>query len=148
MAIIDFSYVDTSGEPADQAAAHQQRLQGLMTALRRDIAADRRFRLVPIACGEGPCTADAAAPGDLLLAARNAGAGILLIGGIHKQSTLVQWAKVDAIDIDADRVVLTRLFTFRGDNDEAWQRAAAFMSRQIRGALSTAIPDGGSDVHD
>jgi hypothetical protein len=29
-----------------------------------------------------------------------------------------------------------RLFTFRGDSDEAWNRAEAFMSRDLRAALA------------
>ncbi len=107
-----------------------------MTALRRDFAADGRFRLVPVSCGPTPCSDDGPAPADLLHAASDAGAKILVIGGIHKLSTLVQWAKVDAIDVAADRVVLDRLFTFRGDSDEAWERAEAFVSQDIRAALA------------
>ena len=60
-----------------------------------------------------------------------------MIGGIHKMSTLVQWAKVEIIDIAANRVVFDRLFSFRGDSDEAWKRAEAFVSREIREALAT-----------
>src|SRR5439155_13197216 len=56
--IDDFSYVDTSGEVADQAAAHQRRLQAFMAGLRKDVASD-------------------------------GGAGIRVIGGIRKASTLV-----------------------------------------------------------
>jgi uncharacterized protein DUF2380 len=136
LAIVDFAYVDTSGELADQVAAHQKRLQAFMTALRRDLLADGQFHLVPVLCGPVPCTGDGRAPADLLRAASEAGAKILVIGGIHKMSTLVQWVKVDAIDIDANRVVLDRLFSFRGDSDEAWDRAEVFVFREIRAALS------------
>lgn len=136
LAIVDFEYVDTSGEPADQTVAHQRRLQAFMTALRRDFAVQGQFHLVPVSCGPLPCALDGLAPADLLRAARDAGAKILVIGGIHKKSTLVQWAKVLAIDIAADRVVADRLFTFRGDNDEAWDRAEVFVSREIRTALA------------
>jgi hypothetical protein len=136
VAIVDFTYVDTSGESADQTAAHQERLQALTTALRRDLAADGQFRLVRVSCGSVPCTDDGLAPADLFRAGSEAGAKILVIGGIHKQSTLVQWAKVEAIDIAANRVVFDRLYTFRGDNDEAWRRAQVFMSRDIRAALA------------
>ena len=139
VAIVDFMYVDTSNEPADQAAAHQKRLERLMAALRRDFAADGRFRLVP--CESMPC-AEGGAPDGLLRAAAHAGAEILVIGGVHKLSTLVQWAKVDAIEITANRVVLDRLFTFRGDSDEAWDRAEAFISEDLRPALSTAADEG------
>ena len=58
LAIIDFDYVDTSGEPADQSAVHRQRLQALMAVLLGDLAA--AFRLVPVACGAAPCTLAAA----------------------------------------------------------------------------------------
>lgn len=136
VAIVDFTYVDTSGEPTDQVAAHQRRLQALMTTLRRDLTADGRFRLVPVNCGPVPCTDAGVAPADLLRAASDAGAKILVIGGIHKLSTLIQWAKVEAIDIAANRVVLDRHYSFRGDSDEAWARAAAFMSRDIRAVLA------------
>ena len=137
IAIVDFTYVDTSDEPTDQTAAHQRRLQALMTALRRDVAADGRFHLVTASCKPAPCAEDGPAAPDLLRAAAEAGATILVVGGIHKQSTLVQWAKVDAIDIAANRVVYDRLFTFRGDSDEAWNRAETFVSQEIRAALAT-----------
>jgi hypothetical protein len=136
IAIVDFAYVDTSGEPTDQTAAHQRRLQAFMAALRRDFAADGQFRLVAVSCGSVPCATDGVAPADLRRAASQAGAKILVLGGIHKLSTLVQWAKVEAIDIAADRVVFDRLFTFRGDSDEAWDRAETFVSRDVRAALA------------
>jgi uncharacterized protein DUF2380 len=106
--IDDFRYVDTSGEVADQTAVHQRRLQAFMAALRKDVAAD------------------------------GSGAGIRIVGGIRKMSTLVQWAKVAVIDVGANRVLSHRLYTFRGDNDEAWDRARAFMSEDIRAVLAAA----------
>jgi hypothetical protein len=136
LAIVDFVYLDTSGELNDQAAAHRRRLQAFMAALRRDFAADERFHLVTLSCGPVPCKNDTPTP-DLHRAVSDAGAKILVTGGIHKQSTLVQWAKVTAIAIDADRVVLDKLFTFRGDSDEAWDRAETFISQDIRNALAT-----------
>lgn len=136
LAIVDFAYLDTSGEPTDQTAVHQRRLQDFMTALRRDLAEHGQFHLVPVSCGRVSCTLDGPPPPDLLLAARDAGAKFLVIGGIHKMSTLVQWAKVAAIDIAADRVIAERRITFRGDSDEAWDRAELFVSREIRTALA------------
>jgi len=107
--IDDFSYVDTSGEVADQAAAHQRRLQAFMAGLRKDVAAE-------------------------------GGADIRVIGGIRKASTLVQWAKVAVIDVGANRVLFDRLYTFRGDNDVAWDRARAFISEDIRAVLAASVP--------
>ena len=115
IALDDFSYTDTSAEPAEQRAAHERRLQAFMVALRRDIAADPRYRLAPSV---------------------QDGAAFKVIGGIQKTSTLVQWAKVAVIDVGARTVVMDKLYTFRGDNDESWERAEMFVSREIMGALA------------
>jgi hypothetical protein len=109
--IDDFSYVDSSGEVTDQTAAHRKRLEAFMAALRKDVGAHGA-----------------------------ASAGIRVIGGIRKASTLVQWAKVAVIDVGADRVLFDRLYTFRGDNDVAWDRARAFISEDIRTVLAAFPP--------
>lgn len=119
IALDDFSYTDTSAEPTDQSAAHERRLEAFMAALRRDIGADRRYRLVPSA---------------------QDGAAFKVIGGIQKTSTLVQWAKVAVIDVGAKKVVMDKLYTFRGDNDESWQRAEIFVSREIMAVLGAPAP--------
>lgn len=116
VAIDDFSYTDTSAEPTNQTAAHERRLAAFMAALRRDIGADQRYRLVP-------STQD--------------GAAFKVIGGIQKTSTLVQWAKVAVIDVRAKKLVMDKLYTFRGDNDESWHRAEVFVSREVMAALAT-----------
>jgi hypothetical protein len=115
IALDDFSYTDTSAEPANQTAAHDRRLAAFMAALRRDISADGRYRLAPSV---------------------QEGAAFKVIGGIQKTSTLVQWAKVAVIDVGAKKVVMDKLYTFRGDNDEAWERAEIFVSREVMGALA------------
>ena len=115
LTIEDFSYLDTSGEPTDQSAVHRARLQAFMAALRHDIETDNRYRL-------------------------QGGANIQIIGAIQKKSTLVQWARVRAIDIAANRIALEKVYTFRGDSDQAWQRAEAFVSEDIRGALVPQEP--------
>lgn len=119
IAMDDFSYTDTSAEPTNQTAAHERRLSAFMAALRRDIGADRRYRLVPSA---------------------QDGAAFKVIGGIQKTSTLVQWAKVAVIDVGAKKLVMDKLYTFRGDNDESWQRAEIFVSREIVAVLGAPAP--------
>ena len=118
VAMDDFSYTDTSAEPANQTAAHERRLQAFMAALRRDVSADGRYRL----------------------ASAQDGAAFKVIGGIQKTSTLVQWAKVAVIDVGAKKLVMDKLYTFRGDNDESWERAEMFVSREVMAALSTPAP--------
>jgi hypothetical protein len=119
VAMDDFSYTDTSAEPANQTAAHERRLAAFMAALRRDIGAEGRYRPVPSA---------------------QDGAAFKVIGGIQKTSTLVQWAKVAVIDVKARKLVMDKLYTFRGDNDESWERAEMFVSREIMAALATPAP--------
>ena len=141
--IDDFSYLDTSGEPTNQAAAHQTRLRAFMSALRADVEADQRFHLVPSSCAPS-CNDGGSVASDRLRAASGAGANVLITGAIQKMSTLVQWARVRAINVDArpnaKRILFEKLYTFRGDNDEAWQRAEAFISREMRETLATALP--------
>ena len=131
IAVIDFDYVDTSGEERDQRKEHEARLDAFMRALRDDIATRGSFRLVTPACTPNPCALAGSTVGDVLAAARDAGADILLIGGVQKMSTLVQWAKFSLIDVKAGTAVFDRLVTFRGDSDEAWRRAEAFTVRDI-----------------
>ncbi|MCK1718044.1 DUF3280 domain-containing protein [Bradyrhizobium sp. 141] len=119
VSIEDFQYLDTSGEPVDQTAAHEKRLAAFMVALRRDVGADKRYQLTP---------------------AGQADAKFKVVGGVQKTSTLVQWARVAVIDTGARKVLFEKLYTFRGDNDEAWDRAEAFLAREVIAALAQPAP--------
>jgi hypothetical protein len=130
IAVLDLVYVDTSGEPRDQTQEHAARIRRFSDALRSDLERSGKFRIVTPTCGAGPCSASGE-PSELVARAREAGAKLVLIGGVHKQSTLIQWAKVQAIDVDGGRPVLDKLYTFRGDTDEAWERAEAFVAREV-----------------
>lgn len=134
VSVDDFNYIDTSNEPADQTVVHEKRLRAFMTALRDDVTADRRFELVPSSCAPN-CPTDGPALRDRLRAASQAGTQILIIGIVHKLSTLVQVVRIAAIDTTAQRVVFRKYFQFRGDNDEAWQRAERFVSEEVRDRL-------------
>jgi hypothetical protein len=139
IAVIDFDYVDTSGEERDQRREHEIRLGDFMRALRDDLAKGGSFWLVTPACVPNPCSLAGSTVADLLAAAREAGADILLIGGVHKMSTLVQWAKIEAIDARTGRVMVDKLFTFRGDTDEAWRRAESFIVKEIAAVSSQPV---------
>jgi hypothetical protein len=135
IAVLDLDYIDTSGEVRDQRQEHTARLRQFSAALRSDLARSGKYRIVTLDCGPAPCATSDLQPSELIDRARKAGAKILLMGGIHKQSTLIQWAKVQAVDVDTDRAVWDKLLTFRGDTDEAWNRAEAFLSAEL-----TALP--------
>lgn len=131
IAVIDFDYRDTSGEPRDQREEHARRLRDFMAALRRDLTRDDRFRVVSLDCGAAPCAVGKETPRELFDATRKAGARLLLYGGVHKMSTLVQWAKTQLVDVERDRLIDDRWLTFRGDDDEAWRRAEAYLARRL-----------------
>lgn len=131
IAIADFDYTDTSGEPIDQQAEHQARLQAFVGAIRAALEQDGRYRVVTLVCRQPPCTAASLPPAELLASASAAGAKRLLYGGIHKVSTLVQNAKVQMVDIEDKKLTFDRLITFRGDTDESWQRAERFITRDL-----------------
>jgi hypothetical protein len=132
LAVAEIQYVDTSGEVIDQTADHQRRLRAFEAALRSDLAANGKLRSVALDCPPNACSVGDIDANQLAGKAEAAGADFLLVGSFHKMSTLVQWAKFDMIDVRARKVVFDRLVTFRGDNDEAWRRAEAFIAGDIR----------------
>lgn len=138
LALLDFNYVDTSGETRDQTAEHQKRLDAFMVALRRDVDASQRYRIVVPTCRPIPCQVGQSALVELQDAARQAGANILMMGGVHKMSTLIQNARVMAVDLATNAVILDKLVTFRGDTDQAWQRAEIFIAQQITASSADA----------
>jgi hypothetical protein len=132
VAIADFDNFDTTGEDAARTADHAERVKAFADLLRTDLTADSRYRIVPLGCPGSPCLAAKTRPADFLKAARDTGARILVYGGIHKQSTLVQWALVHAIDLEKDKLVLERTYSLRGDTDEAFRRAADFIVEYLK----------------
>ncbi|VIO77916.1 hypothetical protein CI1B_70990 [Bradyrhizobium ivorense] len=135
VAIADFDYVDTSGEPNDQVAKHTALVTAFGEHLRRDLGGSGDYRVQPVACAQHPCTAGSMPADDFAAAARQSGAQFVVYGGIRKMSTLVQWGEVQLVDIKDNKLLLQRTVTFRGDTDEAFRRAAGFVSATLREAL-------------
>jgi hypothetical protein len=131
IAVADLDYSDSSGEVEDQSTKHGVLLQAFVESLRRDLASTKKFRVVTLACSPEPCSIGRSDSGKLLGKARDAGALVLLYGRIHKMSTLVQWAKIQIVDVRTDTLVLDRFLTFRGDDERAWQRAEAFLAADL-----------------
>ncbi|XSC42115.1 DUF2380 domain-containing protein [Bradyrhizobium sp. RDT10] len=63
---------------------------------------------------------------------RRAGARLVIYGGIRKMSTLVQWGEVQLLDLEAEKLLIQRTVTFRGDNDAAYRHAADFVSNTLK----------------
>lgn len=131
IAIAELDYSDSSGEVEDQSSKHDTLLRAFVESLRRDLVRTAKFHVVTLACHPEPCSVGRSDPAKLLGRARDAGAELLLYGRIHKMSTLVQWAKVQIVDVRTDALVLDRFLTFRGDDEKAWQRAEAFLAADL-----------------
>ena len=133
VAVAEFDYVDTSGEPTDQTAAHRARVADFAAQVRQQLAA-QGYEVRPLSCADA-CTVATASPDGLAAAARKAGARLVVAGGIHKMSTLVQFGEVRLLDLDSNTLLLRRTFSFRGDNDTAFRRAAAFVGETLTEAM-------------
>lgn len=131
IAFAGFGFSDSSGEAQDQHAVHAARLRRLQEDVAAGLAKSGKFRVIALSCKTEDCGATDTEAADLAAEAKSAGADLLLIGGIHKMSSLIMWMKVDAVDVKSGKTVLDKLITFRGDNDEAWTRAGEFLLRQL-----------------
>lgn len=132
VAVADFDYFDTSGEVADQSAEHQARVASFANLLRENLAALGDYRVVPIECQNPPCTATTLSQELFIAAARKSGARLVVYGGIRKMSTLVQWGEIQLLDLEAEKLLMRRTVTFRGDNDAAYRHAANFVGEQLK----------------
>ncbi len=135
IAIADLGFSDSSGEAADQAAPHRARLQDLAATLRRDIGAQDDLQVLALTCGESTCPVDAPGVAALRERARQQGATLVLVAGVHKMSTLVLAMRVGVLDVASGRLVAERWLSFRGDTDEGWRRAGDYVAREIAAAI-------------
>jgi Protein of unknown function (DUF2380) len=133
--VADFDYKDTSGEVRDQSAEHKARVAHFAELVREDLSAKGEYRVLPFDCPQHPCTPIRMGSDDFIAAARRTGARFVVYGGIHKLSTLVQNGLVVVLDLQNEKTILTRPVSFRGDNDEAFRRAAAFVGETVRDAM-------------
>lgn len=132
--IAEFDNYDTSGEAGDHAAEHAARVHAFAGLLRDKLTSGGKYDVLALNCPEPTCSAGSMNPDDLVQAARRSGARLLVYGGIHKMSTLVQWGKVNVVDLEKEELLLDRSFSFRGDTDVAFRRAAAFIVRYLEDA--------------
>ena len=137
VAVLDFGYNDTSGEQKNMTADHRKWLAALASGLRADLTR-AGYRMVTPICDPAPCVVGSTPLDELLRAAKEAKAELLVMGAVHKESTLLQWAKVLGVKVDDERVVFDKLFTFRGDSQEAWTMAESFIARELLAAASSA----------
>jgi hypothetical protein len=130
--VSEFAFVDTSGEARDQTAEHRAWLRMFSDILRADIKTRARFDIVNLECPTPDCAVtDPEASKAVIASAARTGARYLVFGGLQKTSTLVQWARLVVLDLTTREIVVDRLFTFRGDTEEAWRHAAHTVARYV-----------------
>jgi len=133
IAVLPLAYIDTSGEPLDQSEAHAQRSEAFVQSLKNGLSESGKYHVVDLACGSEACSTRTD-PADIQKAAQAAGVRLVVVLGVHKMSTLVQWGKLQVIDADESKIVADKLLSFRGDTDEAWERAETFVARELLAA--------------
>jgi hypothetical protein len=131
VAVAGFDFVDSAGEAADQASRHAQQIAAFEEIVGQELAASRKFAVKALSCGQPRCTMEDPGVDRLAAAARSGGARYLLVGSLHKMSTLIGWAKLVIVDLDHEGRVCDRLLTYRGDTAEAWRHAAGFSARNL-----------------
>lgn len=132
--VADFDNIDTAGESDERTAAHAARVHAFAEMIRDSLAADEKFEIVQLTCSASPCSPRKMPAEKFVQSARDSGARLVVYGAIQKMSTLVQIGLVQAVDLKADKVILNQQITFRGDNDEAFRRAALFVTDYLKKA--------------
>jgi hypothetical protein len=130
LAVADFDFLDTSGEVRPQEEEQIARMALFLKTLRGEIDQADIFEVVIPDCADG-CSPARTSLEDMASATERVEATLLLVGRIHKISTLIGEIKIYVIDLKGDQVVCERFLSYRGDNDEAWSRAATFAAKDI-----------------
>ena len=130
--VADFDNVDTSGEAGDRTAQHAVRVRDFSSLLREGLAGVANYKVLRLECGKPTCSVGSLGADALISAARRSRARVLVYGGIHKMSTLIQLGEMQAVDLDRAQLLVRRSFTFRGDSDEAFRHAAGFICESLK----------------
>jgi hypothetical protein len=149
-AVFPVELADTSGEAP--RPGHGGRSAAVTAELGDMLAASGRYRPIDLA----PIAARLAAAGPLhrcdgcwLSMAHDAGAELAVVTVVHKMSTLVASMHLWVVEVATRRVERKAAVSLRGDTDEAWRRAAAYLVRTrilaeepARPSLSSPFPGG------
>ncbi|MCG8082775.1 MAG: DUF3280 domain-containing protein, partial [Candidatus Thiodiazotropha taylori] len=59
-----------------------------------------------------------------------------MTGWIYKMSILVLTMHIEIKNVTDERILISKAYDFRGDNEKAWLRAAQYMIRDLRGMMA------------
>ena len=127
LAIAPVKMLDTSREARDQRSDHDRRVALMETILADQLSATLVSREeIAAACPRETTECLVAA-----LRERGAERGLFIV--VQKTSTLILQAFASLVDLEGERLVTHTELSFRGDNDEAWQKAAHFLAGKLQG---------------
>lgn len=127
LAIAPVKMLDTSREARDQQSDHDRRL-ALMEGILADELSGTLISREEIAAACPRETTEC-----LVAALRGQGAERGLFIVVQKTSTLILQAFASLVDLEGERLVTHTELSFRGDNDEAWEKAAHFLAGKLNG---------------
>jgi hypothetical protein len=130
LTVLPFTFLDTSGEMRDQAADHEARLKRMASTVASGVSSPGGYRIVEPSAALASCQRTDSAC--LLGAARAAGADLILVGALQKVSTMATQLWAAMFDTGTGQRLFFRQMTFRGDTDQAWDRAAMYLSQEIQ----------------
>jgi hypothetical protein len=133
IAVFDFELVDTSleGEVNGPRTDERDRLTRVGDQLRKELAESGKFRLLDIA------PVNAAAHGSNLQAcggcdvkySRQLGADLEITGVVQKVSNLILNINIYLRDVHSGQLITAMSADMRGNTDESWLRALAYLVR-------------------
>jgi Protein of unknown function (DUF2380) len=134
--ILPLDMVDTSGETPSHAQEHEDRLVALAQYLSQALAHDGSYAIIdpsPISgqINKARTVRLSECNGCELDLARLVHADRVLIGKVDKVSTLIGSLDLSIVNVATGERVFSRVLSFRGDTDEAWQHAARFFVREL-----------------
>lgn len=137
LAVMPIKFFDTSHEAKDQREDHLRRT-GLMTTelIRVTEGATSALSLLPREVVAAACSPETVPC--LIALAKESGSDLALFVVVHKTSTLIMQIFVQLVDLETETIRYDRNLSFRGDTDESWVKAAAFLGRSLHDEIEPA----------
>jgi Protein of unknown function (DUF2380) len=135
LAVIAFELVDDQPDPA-RDADHKRRLAAIQAQLQQGLHQRGLYRVVDSTPAQAQIDALRAqnaflhrCNGCFAVVGQRLGTRLVAVGWVQRVSELILNVNVSVRDAVTDQEVLSKSVDMRGNNDESWTRAMAFMLR-------------------
>jgi hypothetical protein len=135
LAVISFELVDDQPDPV-RDADHKRRLVAIQAQLQQGLHQRGLYRVIDTAPVQAQIDALHAqnaylyrCNGCFADVGQRLGARLVAVGWVQRVSELILNVNVSVRDAETDKEVLSKSVDLRGNNDESWSRAMAFMLR-------------------